>query len=344
MIDPIFIPLIFPTPEFINLSYSPKNIPILKGKGIFDNGATNNEIPEATVNEQGIRLEFAQFGHFTSFDVIRSMVSMVGIADVDLPTPITTGVKTMYYVDSNVVEHGVYYYKVRVHRGAYSFVSAEIKCIASVADPYFATVSARLRFNGNLNDDTGRVWTPVNNPTISQNGVFGGCLDLTTGGYLYCAPSDALLLDGDFTIDFWMYALASSNPADNLIITSNKTGSWSYGVAAVNFFRDIKKAMMYDYVGGNYSVDDVQTEVWTRITFCRKDWVLRTFKNGKLSNIYPSITKIFPFNTNGTYIGRDTWNNTGVYDFKGYLDDLRISKGTAYYTEDFSVDKELPYH
>ena len=38
-----------------------------------------------------IRLEFAQFGHFDSFDVIRSITSMVGIADVDLPTPITTG-------------------------------------------------------------------------------------------------------------------------------------------------------------------------------------------------------------------------------------------------------------
>lgn len=132
MSDPIFIPLIFPTPEFINLSYSPKNIPTLKGKGIFDNGATNNEIPEATVNEQGIRLEFAQFGHFTSFDVIRSMVSMASVADADLPTPIATGLKTMYYVDSDVVEGLTYHYKVRVWRRSVSFVSDEITVIAAI--------------------------------------------------------------------------------------------------------------------------------------------------------------------------------------------------------------------
>ena len=56
----------------------------------------------------GIRLEFAQFGHFDSFEIIRSMTSMVGIADADLPAPIATGVKTMYYVDSNVVMGNTY--------------------------------------------------------------------------------------------------------------------------------------------------------------------------------------------------------------------------------------------
>lgn len=52
----------------------------------------------------GIRLEFAQFGHFDSFEIIRSITSMVGIADADLPAPIATGLKTMYYVDSNVIQ------------------------------------------------------------------------------------------------------------------------------------------------------------------------------------------------------------------------------------------------
>lgn len=74
----------------------------------------------------GIRLEFAQFGHFTSFDVIRSMVSMASVADEDLPTPIATGLKTMYYVDSDVVEGLTYHYKVRVWRGTTCFVSDEV--------------------------------------------------------------------------------------------------------------------------------------------------------------------------------------------------------------------------
>lgn len=79
-----------------------------------------------------IRLEWAQFGDFDSFDVIRSTTSMVGIADVDLPTPIATGLNTMYYVDSNVIEGLTYYYKVCVWRGTASFLSVELKAIATV--------------------------------------------------------------------------------------------------------------------------------------------------------------------------------------------------------------------
>ena len=79
-----------------------------------------------------IRLEFAQFGHFDSFDVIRSTTSMAGIADVDLPTPITTGLKTMYYVDTTVTVGNTYYYKIRAWRDGVSVVSIELKAIATV--------------------------------------------------------------------------------------------------------------------------------------------------------------------------------------------------------------------
>ena len=80
----------------------------------------------------GIRLEFAQFGHFDSFDVIRSITSMVGVADVDLPAPIATGVKTMYYVDNMVTKGAIYYYKVRVWRGDESFVSNEVSALVGL--------------------------------------------------------------------------------------------------------------------------------------------------------------------------------------------------------------------
>ncbi|WHP06750.1 LamG domain-containing protein [Acinetobacter corruptisaponis] len=87
----------------------------------------------------GIRLEFAQFGDFDSFDVIRSLSSMVGVANIDLPSPIVTGLTTMYYVDTTVSEDTTYYYKIRVWRGANSVVSNEIKCFAGA---YIAKILA----------------------------------------------------------------------------------------------------------------------------------------------------------------------------------------------------------
>lgn len=77
----------------------------------------------------GVRLEWAQFGDFDSFDVIRSDSPM----DVEsLPSPIATGLTTMYYVDTSVVTGSDYYYRVVVWRDAVSQVSGEVMITADV--------------------------------------------------------------------------------------------------------------------------------------------------------------------------------------------------------------------
>ncbi len=73
----------------------------------------------------GIVLEWAQFGDFDSFDIIRSVTSMGGVADVDLPSPIATNLKTMYYVDTAVVFGASYFYKVRAWRDGVAKISSE---------------------------------------------------------------------------------------------------------------------------------------------------------------------------------------------------------------------------
>lgn len=85
----------------------------------------------------GIRLEFAQFGDFDSFDIVRSPTSMASVANADLPTPIVTGLKTMYYVDPNVIKGNRYYYKVRVWHGTTSFVSSELVAYALLTDLHY---------------------------------------------------------------------------------------------------------------------------------------------------------------------------------------------------------------
>lgn len=80
----------------------------------------------------GIRLEWAQFGDFDSFDVIRSTTSMMGIADEDLPSPIATNLNTMYFADTvSLTEDETYYYKIRAWRDDVSVLSDELKTIAN---------------------------------------------------------------------------------------------------------------------------------------------------------------------------------------------------------------------
>ena len=104
----------------------------------------------------GIRLEWAQFGDFESFDVIRSNTSMASIADEDLPSPIVTGLTTMYYVDTTVVLGATYYYKVRANRDGISVASSELMVVAhnlkTVVDLIFSSSEKGFAFDfGNIN-------------------------------------------------------------------------------------------------------------------------------------------------------------------------------------------------
>ena len=81
--------------------------------------------------ERGIRLEFAQFGHFDSFEVFRSLTPMDALS---LPEPHATGLKTMRFMDNinlkNVLDRDLYY-RVRVIRGTESMLSDELQAYIS---------------------------------------------------------------------------------------------------------------------------------------------------------------------------------------------------------------------
>ncbi|MCH7331827.1 hypothetical protein [Acinetobacter modestus] len=114
----------------------------------------------------GIRLEFAQFGDFDSFDVIRSTSSMSSIADNDLPSPIVTGLNTMYYVDTDIVKNQKYYYRVVVWRDGIKSVSEQITAWATES-----VVVIWSDFTTNLIDDTGKTWTTINGASVTDGAL-----------------------------------------------------------------------------------------------------------------------------------------------------------------------------
>ncbi len=87
-----------------------------------------------TEDMAGVRLEFAQFGDFDSFSVYRSESPINVMA---LPTPIITGLKTMYASDSTVVEGAGYYYRVAAIRGEDIVISDEVYIVAAFAHKWW---------------------------------------------------------------------------------------------------------------------------------------------------------------------------------------------------------------
>ena len=92
----------------------------------------------------GNRLEFSQFGHFNYFSVCRSLTPM---DPTNLPTPIVTGLTTMYYFDSdalNLLDRNIYY-RVLVHRDDEVLVSDEVVT-------YISSFEAPINLFGMWND------------------------------------------------------------------------------------------------------------------------------------------------------------------------------------------------
>lgn len=314
-------------------------------KTLITSGAANNVIPpSSSVEDNGIRLEFAQFGHFTSFDVIRSMVSMASVADADLPTPIATGLKTMYYVDRSVVEGLTYYYKVRVWRGSESFVSEEVSIVAREADKYWTNVISLLHFDGvnnstTINDSKLKEWRVIGNAKLSnENSVFSGSSLKLDGNqsYIDSEVSDPFNLNGhDFTIE--CFAAIINNTATPCIASqwsgNSNHQSWalfflSSGVlcfrlvSSPNNFIDLTFA--FTPVSGrfyHYAVERVGS------TF-------RVFIDGAVVTTHTSASYIY--NTPSVLRIGGAQGFEGILDLNGFVDEFRYTIGFARYQGEFT--------
>ena len=88
----------------------------------------------------GVRLEFAQFGHFDYFNIYRNPIST---AIDSLGQPIGTS-STMYYEDFNAEPNLDYFYRVGVVNGQTEIISDELRVVATNKDIYFNLVDLLL--------------------------------------------------------------------------------------------------------------------------------------------------------------------------------------------------------
>jgi len=201
-------------------------------------------------------------------------------------------------------------------------------------DPNYSSVSLLLNGNG-TNGSTTFTDSSVNNHTITRNGnakisttqsKFGGSSMYFdgSGDYLTATDSSFAFGTGEFTIEFWMRAASTAVYEGVLSVGNvNTNNSWQIsGGTDLAFYKQ-----------GGLPVGDTfpSLNTWHHVAIVRDaSSVVTMYING--TNV-DSATDTNDYSANNLKIGTNR-NVNGFYD--GYIDDLRITKGVARYTSNFT--------
>lgn len=202
-----------------------------------------------------------------------------------------------------------------------------------MADPYAANVV--LHFPFNLDTSTwGYIYdcSQANN-TIVQAGLqcnteqfkYGDASGYCGGTYCSIANNSNFDLTGvDWTIETWVRPNGNYTNWNCIACKRGASAEWYVGLAQTT-------GRMSYYNGTIYSSTTTPTaNVWSHLAWVRSGTNLSMYING-VSVYSNTITTAVNSGSNQVTIG--TYSTDSYY---GYLDDLRITKGVARYTGDFS--------
>lgn len=208
-------------------------------------------------------------------------------------------------------------------------------------DPYWNNVTLAMHMDDvGLTDVKGHTVTLVGNASRSAvQSKFGGYSAYLDGSGDYLTTPASAGFDfgkGDFTVECFVYlnAMPTSDAwpsawSSHMMVVSRGTPGTSIGYGLV---LGITKIMWNDNdltrATGNHGMT---TGTWYHLAASRSGSTLRTFVDGQLkgsATVTTDYTLAQPL-TVGCETAEGAW-------FNGYIDDLRITKGVARYTADFT--------
>lgn len=208
-------------------------------------------------------------------------------------------------------------------------------------DPYWANVVSLLHFDGadgstTFTDQTGKVWTPSGNAQIdTAHSKFGGAAGLFDGAGDYIStPShaDFNFGAGDFTVEGW----ARTNGA--IAATSCFVGQWLAGdyKFTVGCATSGRAYFSLSESGGSGTElvsanGAIPTSTWFHFAGVRSGSTHTMYVNG-VSVATGAISGALFSSTSTIRIGSNGDNQA----FNGHVDEVRITKGIARYTGNFT--------
>jgi len=176
------------------------------------------------------------------------------------------------------------------------------------------------------------------NPDLYATGKFGGSMYFDgTGDYLTIPDSsDWYFGSGDFTIDFWVEFVSSTSSCDIVGQIQDGNNFWKIYLASDSTLRFLTTVGGVDQIIYGNSAHGMVIDTWYHICVVRNGTAFTTYVNGASTSSTTSSYSIpnFSGNLNIGYVD--------IYSSDIYIDELRISKGIARWTSNFTSPTE-PY-
>jgi len=205
------------------------------------------------------------------------------------------------------------------------------------------SVSLLLNFtNAGITDATSKnVLETVGNAQISTSVVKYGSGSMAfdgSGDYLIAPDSENFRLGtGNFTIEFWINASASGtyNQVIGTLTSGTEEGTWRIG----NRFNSTNSIYFARGTGSGFNeivyTVNVNDGVWHHVACVRNNGVIFMYVDGVAQTASSGSTSIAGTcsSANRLWVGYNGRDNAYL---TGYLDDVRVTKGIARYTANFT--------
>lgn len=218
-------------------------------------------------------------------------------------------------------------------------------------DPYFSNVSLLLHMDGTngstaFTDSSGTPKTPTvfGNAQISTaQSKFGGASGLFdgSGDYLQYAANAGFVLDsGDFTTEI-QYRPSSTTTDQVLLMQGQPSAISGSGVGWFLQYEGAQtgKPIRFAFFSGTTltqirSVNTISGSDFSAIAVTRQSTTYRLFINGNLEATL--TTAAVPNNPGSAVLNVGQYQASPTLNANGYMDELRITKGVARYTANYT--------
>ncbi len=218
-------------------------------------------------------------------------------------------------------------------------------------DPNYNDVSLLLHFNGvagatTYTDNSPRTKVPVNQGAaqleVTQVKFGSAALDATSATFsrVNITPDvDFNFGTGDFTIEFWAYPTQNLGPTSLAMFQYGGYfvgGDDGFTIVWYNGTLDAYLTHAGSSLTNDFSSDPTALNAWYAVALVRSAGVTSIYKDGISIG---SIADTRNYSTaNGLFIGGGQLSGADSYPSRSFIDELRITKGVARYTSNYTPD------